>query len=94
MDALDQWLNLIGVALEIAGFLIILPQIKRGLHKRIHKLAVQTEKESEGASLGIDESHEVVTNVVNHYWKMLENIAIPLIILGLFFQAYSTIIHN
>jgi len=37
-------LNFIGISLEIIGFAIILPHIKRWLQKRIHKLAEETEK--------------------------------------------------
>jgi len=94
MHEFTDTLNLIGISLEIIGFAIILPHIKRWLQKRIHKLAEEAEKESEGAPLGIHESHEVVTNTVNIYWKKLENIGIPLVILGLFFQGLSTLFHS
>jgi len=94
LDTAADSLNLFGIALEIVGFAIILPHIKRWLHKRIHRLAEEADKESEGAPLGIDESHEVVTNVLNKYWKKLENVGIPLVIIGLFFQGMSTYFHS
>lgn len=87
-------LNLIGIILEIAGFSIILPHIKRWLHNRLHKVAVQADKESKGASLGIDKDHEVVTKSLNYYWKKMENIGIPLVIAGLVFQGLSTWFHS
>ena len=87
-------LNLIGVGLEIFGFFLLIPHLKRWLHKRLHRVAVEAEKESEGAPLGIDESHEVVTNVLNMYWKKLEDTAIFLVIMGLFFQGLSILLHS
>ena len=87
-------LNLFGVGLEIFGFFLLIPHLKRWLHKRLHRLAVEEDKKSEGASLGIDESHEVVINVLTHYWKKLENVAISIIIIGLFFQGLSVLIHS
>jgi len=90
----ENILNLIGIGLEIIGFIIILPHIKRWLQKRILRLANEAEKEHPGAPLGIDESHEVVVNTVNIYWRKLENIGIPLVITGLAFQGLSLFIHN
>lgn len=94
MHEFTDSLNLIGISFEVIGFVTILPQLKRALTKRIHKLAEKADRENYGASIGIDESHEVVTNTVNTYWKKLENIGIPLVIMGLFFQGFSTLLHN
>ena len=74
--------------------MIILPHIKRWLHNRLHKIAIEADKESEGASLGIDKDHEVVTKSLNYYWKKMENIGIHLVILGLIFQGLSTWFHS
>lgn len=87
-------LNLIGIALEIVGFIIILPHLKRWLRRKLHRSLQEVEKESKGAPLGIEESDEIVSNVTNRYWKKIENIGIPLVIAGLFFQGLSTLFHN
>ena len=87
-------LNLIGIGFEIAGFVIILPHLKRWLRRKLHRSLQEVEKESEGAPLGIEESDEIVSNVVNRYRKKIENIGIPLVITGLFFQGLSTLFHS
>jgi len=87
-------LNLIGITFEIAGFIIILPHLKRWLRRKLHRSLQEVEKESEGGPLGIEESDEIVTNITNRYWKKIENIGIPLVIIGLFFQGLSTLFHS
>ena len=94
MHEFTDTLNLIGISFEIVGFLIILPHLKRWLRKKFHKAFKEAEKESDGAPLGIEESSEIITNATNKEWRLMENVGIPLVIIGLFFQGASTLFHS
>jgi len=78
--------------LEIIGFGLLLARFKNWIRRRVSQNLEDLEKQGLGAPVGA--SNEIVDNITNSYWKGIENLAIPLVIFGLFFQALAVFFHN
>ena len=92
MDTLSDHLNLFGIVLEIFGFAMLWPHIKRFLHGKITQKQTEIAKKAEGAYVG--SPGRTISNKFNKLWRKIENIAIPLVLAGLVFQGLSTYFHN
>lgn len=114
---IENIFNLIGIGLEIIGFVILLSGFRewyvknKGLdtekEKRIEKIFVNMEKiRASQEELKInsiltkeyieglkDENLAMIPKMRSKYFKKIEYVGIPLVILGLFFQALSIIHH-
>jgi len=92
LHELTDTLNLIGIIFEIFGFVIILPYIFRWLQRRTFKTLDELDKEGQGAPVGV--SDEILNSITNRKWGKIQNIGVPLVIIGLVFQGLSTIFHS
>lgn len=89
---IENLLNMTGIILEIVGFALLLSKLRVWIRNRYAKNLTAKAQEAEGAYTG--PPNRTIDNATKKTWKHIENLAIPLVIFGLFFQGLAIFLHS